>query len=213
MSTILLVGDMRGSYSAMTAAVPATHTVQLVATGQLALLAAAEDPRPVLLLLDTLAPVDMPAEILLSTLAAAPETANIPVARMSFFLDTGAPPRVFWLTSPPPDVAELADSILRVHNARMASAHEARLALKRRIEELTAQANRALMHHQAALQAAEWLNATPRVTAVITRVLGRTEVTQETLRELRGQLIAESGKTLDAADVARVLEKLAEVME
>lgn len=93
MPTILLVGDAAGSVHALSAAIPATHTVRLVSSGQAALKVAAEGSVPALLLLDSTAPVDLSVADFLSLLAAMPATAQVPVARISLLSDGTAPLR------------------------------------------------------------------------------------------------------------------------
>jgi CheY-like chemotaxis protein len=213
MPTILLVGDAAGSVHALSAAIPATHTVRLVATGQAALMAAAEGPAPALLLLDTAAPVDVPVADLLSLLAAVPATAQVPVARVSLLADGTALPQVEWLTPPTPAAAELAAGILRVHAARTSSAHQAKDALRQRITDLSQQASRTLIQRQMAQQVARWLDAPPPVAEDVSRVMNEAADPVQGLRQVREHLTADTRHRLDAIEVERVLAKLSGMLD
>jgi CheY-like chemotaxis protein len=208
MPTILLVGDAAGSVHALSAAVPATHSVRLVATGREALIAAATGVPPALLLLDASAPVDMPVAELVSLLAAVPTTAQVPVAQVSLLDDGTALPQVEWLTPRASASAELAQDILRVHVARTARSHEAKASLHVRMTDLSQQASRTLIQRQMAQQVARWLNAPPAMAEVVSRVISGDETSEQGLQQLRAQLRAEPRRRVDVAEVDRVLERL-----
>ena len=171
MPTILLVGDAAGSVHALSAAVPASHTVRLEATGRAALMAVANGPPPALLMLDASSPADLSVTELLSLLSAVPATAQIPVCRVSLMADGMAPPQLEWLTPPSAATADLAAGILRVHASRMGRAHEAKAALHQRVTDLSQQASRTLIQRQMAQQVARWLNAPPPVRDMVVRAM------------------------------------------
>jgi CheY-like chemotaxis protein len=213
MPTILLVGDAAGSVHALSAAIPATYTVRLVATGRAALMAAADGSAPALLLLDTNAPADMPVAELRSLLAAVPTTAQVPIARVSLLADGTALPQVEWLTPRSSASADLAADILRVHLARTSTAHQAKASLRQRITDLSQNASRTLIQRQMAQQVARWLNAPPPVADVVARVMEGTEDPVQGLRQVRQQLTADPRRRLDAPEVERVLERLSGMLD
>lgn len=213
MAYILLVGDAAGSVNALSAAIPATHSVRIANTGRSAVLAAAEGVTPALMLLADGAPVDLSIVDFVSMLGSLPATAHLSVARANLLFDGTAPPHVDWVTPPTPEAAQLAAGILLVYSERASVAYQAKARLRQRMIELSAKANRELIQYQVALQAAEWLNASPPLTKVVLRVMSVAEDRTQGLRQLRGQLVADAGMTLGAAEVERALEKLAEVLD
>lgn len=208
MPTILLVGDAAGAVHALSAAIPATHSVRLVATGREALIAAAAGAPPALLLLDASAPVDMPVAELVALLAAVPATAQVPVARVSLLNDGTALPQVEWLTPRPSASADLAQDILRVHVARTSRSHEAKASLRVRMTDLSQHASRTLIQRQMAQQVARWLSAPPAMVEVVSRVISGDNTSEQGLQQLREQLRAEPKRRVDVAEVDRVLERL-----
>ena len=212
MPTILLVGDAAGSVHALSAAIPATHSVRLVATGREALIAAGAGVPPALLLLDASAPVDLPVAELVSLLAAVPTTAQVPVARVSHLSDGTALPQVEWLTPRASASGDLVQDILRVHGARTSRSHEAKASLRVRVTDLSQQASRTLIQRQMAQQVARWLNAPPAMTTTVTRVISGEDAAEHGLQQLRAQLGAEPRRRVDAAEVDRVLERWSGMM-
>jgi len=208
MPTILLVGDAAGSVHALSAAVPASHTVRLEATGRAALMAAAEGPSPALLILDAGSPADLSVAELLSLLAAVPATAQIPVCRVSLMTDGVAPPQLEWLTAPSAATADLGAEILRVHASRMGRAHEARAVLHRRVTDLSQQAGRALIQRQMAQQVARWLNAPPPVGDMVVRAMEGADDLRQGLLSVRDHLTGDAGERVNDAEVERMLARL-----
>lgn len=208
MPTILLVGDAAGSVHALSAAVPASHTVRLEATGRAALMAVARGPSPALLMLDAGSPADLSVAELLSLLAAVPATAQIPVCRVSLMADGLTPPRLEWLTPPSAATAELADGIVRVHASRMGRAHEARAALHQRVTDLSQQASRTLIQRQMAQQVARWLNAPPPVRDMVVRAMEGADDFRQGLLNVRDHLSGDAGERLNEAEVERMLARL-----
>lgn len=208
MPTILLVGDAAGSVHALSAAVPASHTVRLEATGRAALMAVANGPPPALLMLDGSSPADLSVTELLSLLAAVPATAQIPVCRVSLMADGMAPPQLEWLTPPSAATADLAAGILRVHASRMGHAHEAKAALHQRVTDLSQQASRTLIQRQMAQQVARWLNAPPPVRDMVVRAMEGADDLRQGLLSVRDQLSGDAGVRLDEAEVQRMLARL-----
>jgi len=137
MPNILLVGDAAGSVYALSAAIPATHTVGVVTSPQAALMDAAEGFVPALVVLAATAPMDLTLPEFLSLLAAGPATAQVPVARMVLRGDGPAAPRVEWLTPRIAVAADVAAEALRVYAARASQRYQAIVALRQRMTDLS----------------------------------------------------------------------------
>lgn len=178
MPTILLVGDAAGSVRALSAAVPASHTVRLEATGRADLM------------------------------AAVPATAQIPVCRVSLLADGVAPPQLEWLTPPSAATADLAAEVLRVLASRKGRAHEARAALHRRVTDLSQQAGRALIQRQMAQQVARWLNAPPPVGDMVVRAMERDDDLRQGSLSVRDHLTGDAGVRVNEAEVERMLAQM-----